>query len=127
MSKSLKLYRKIKATPEEVYRALTNPFTIELWSGEPATMSEEPDSEFSMLNGEITGRNIAFETAKMLKQEWYFEGEAEPSVVTIKLFPEKGGTQMMVEHLGIPEDAYENMVEGWKGFYLDALQDFFEA
>jgi hypothetical protein len=48
-------------------------------------------------------------------------------VVTIKLFPEKGGTQMMVEHLGIPEDAYENMVEGWKGFYLDALQDFFEA
>ena len=127
MSKSLKLYRKIKATPEEVYRALTNPFTIELWSGEPAAMSEEPGSAFSMLNGEITGRNIAFETDKMLVQEWDFEGEPEASTVTIRLFPEKSGTQIMVEHTGIPGEAYDNMVEGWKSFYLDALQDFFEA
>lgn len=127
MSKSIKLYRKIKATPEEVYRALTNPFTIELWSGEPAVMSEEPDSEFSILNGEITGRNIEFEPDKMLKQQWVFEGEEEESIVTIKLFPEKGGTQMQVDHHGIPDDAYENILEGWKEFYLDALQDFFEA
>ncbi len=127
MSKSIKLYRKIKATPEEVYRALTNPFTIELWSGEPAVMSLEPDSEFSLLNGEITGRNIEFETNKWLKQQWFFEGEEEESVVTIKLFEEKGGTQLQVVHEGIPDDAYENMLEGWKEFYLDALQDFFEA
>jgi uncharacterized protein YndB with AHSA1/START domain len=127
MSKSIKLYRKIKATPEEVYRALTNPFTIELWSGEPAVMSEEPDSEFSILNGEITGRNVEFEPEKMLKQQWFFEGEEEESIVTIKLFPEKGGTQLQVDHHGIPDDAYENMLEGWKEFYLDALQDFFEA
>lgn len=127
MSKSIKLYRKIKATPEEVYRALTNPFTIELWSGEPAVMSEEPDSEFSILNGEITGRNVEFEPEKMLKQQWFFEGEEEESIVTIKLFPEKGGTQLQVDHHGIPDDAYENMLKGWKEFYLDALQDFFEA
>jgi len=127
MSKSIKLYRKIKATPEEVYRALTNPFTIELWSGEPAVMSEGPESEFSILNGEITGRNIEFDPEKLIKQQWFFEGEEEESIVTIKLFPEKGGTQMQVEHTGIPDDAYENMLEGWKEFYLDALQDFFEA
>jgi uncharacterized protein YndB with AHSA1/START domain len=127
MSKSIKLYRKIKATPEEVYRALTNPFTIELWSGEPAVMSLEPDSEFSLLNGEITGRNIELETNKWLKQQWFFEGEEEESVVTIKLFEEKGGTQLQVLHEGIPDNAYENMLEGWKEFYLDALQDFFEV
>ncbi|MBW6497462.1 MAG: SRPBCC domain-containing protein [Bacteroidales bacterium] len=127
MSKSIKLYRKIKGTPEEVYRALTNPFTIELWSGEPAVMSLEPDSEFSLLNGEITGRNIEFETNKRLKQQWFFEGEEEESVVTIKLYEEKGGTQLHVVHDGIPDEAYENMLQGWKEFYLDALQDFFEA
>lgn len=127
MSKNLKLYRKLKATPEEVYRALTNPFTIELWSGEPAVMSEEPGSEFSLLNGEITGRNLEFEPEKMLKQQWYFEGEEEESIVTIKIFPDKGGTQIMVLHTDIPDEAFDNMVEGWKDFYLDALQDFFEA
>jgi uncharacterized protein YndB with AHSA1/START domain len=127
MTKSLKLYRKIKATPEEVYRALTNPFTIELWSGEPAVMSDKPDSEFSLLNGEITGRNLEFEADKLLRQQWDFEGEEEVSIVTIKLFPEKGGTQMQVDHTGIPEKAFENIRQGWKEFYLDALQDFFEA
>lgn len=127
MAKSIKLYRKIKGTPDEVYRALTNPFTIELWSGEPAVMSEEPNSEFSLLNGEITGRNLVFEPEKMLKQQWFFEGEEEESLVTIKLFPEKGGTQIHVVHEGIPDEAYENMLEGWQDFYLAALQDFFEA
>ncbi len=127
MAKSIKLYRKINSTPEEIYRALTNPFTIELWTNEPAVMSETPGSEFSMLNGEITGHNLEFEPGVMLKQQWYFEGEVEESVVTIKLFPEKGGTQILVEHTGIPDDAYQNMLLGWKEFYLDALQDFFEA
>lgn len=111
----------------EIYRALTNPFTIELWTNEAAVMSEIPGSEFSMLNGEITGRNLEFEPGVMLKQQWYFEGEEEESVVTIRLFPEKGGTQILVEHIGIPDDAYQNMLKGWKDYYLDALQDFFEA
>lgn len=127
MSKSIKLYRKINSTPEEVYRALTNPFTIELWTNEPAIMSETPGSEFSLLGGEITGRNLEFEPNKMISQQWFFEGEEEESVVTIKLFAEKGGTQVQVLHTGIPDDAYENMLQGWKEFYLDALQDFFEA
>jgi activator of HSP90 ATPase len=43
------------------YAALTNPYTIELWSGYPAEMSTEPGSEFSLWEGDITGRNIAFE------------------------------------------------------------------
>ena len=39
--KDFKKYFKIPATPEEVYIALSNPFTIELWSGYPAVMDEK--------------------------------------------------------------------------------------
>jgi uncharacterized protein YndB with AHSA1/START domain len=45
--KDFKKYYHISASPEEVYVALTNPLTIELWTGETALMSAEPGSEFS--------------------------------------------------------------------------------
>ncbi|MFO7873682.1 MAG: SRPBCC domain-containing protein [Bacteroidales bacterium] len=125
MSKSIILQRRIKATPDEVYRALTNPFTIELWSGDPAVMSEEPGSPFTMLDGNIVGENVAFEENKLIRQIWFF-GEDQPSEVTIQLFPEKSNTQIRIEHTGIPEEAYENMLAGWEESYLDSLQDFFE-
>ncbi len=123
--KSILLQSRIKGTPEEVYRALTNPFTIELWTGEPAVMSEEPGSEFMMLDGYITGRNIEFEPNKSLKQLWYF-GEDQHSEVSIKIFPEKAYSQIRIEHTGIPDEAYENMLEGWKEVYLESLKVFFE-
>ena len=123
--KAIKLNRKIKASPEEVYRALTNPFTIELWTGEPAVMSEEPGSPFTMLEGAITGENIAFERNRSSRQKWFF-GEDHASEVLIELFPDKNQTQVRILHTGIPEEAYDNMLTGWKEVYLASLQDFFE-
>ncbi|NLF43256.1 MAG: ATPase, partial [Bacteroidales bacterium] len=60
----------IKASPEEVYRALTNSFAIELWSGEPAQMEAVAGSEFSLWNGDIVGKNIEFVENEMIVQQW---------------------------------------------------------
>ncbi len=121
----LKIAQKIKASPEEVYRALTNPFTIQLWTDEPALMEEKPGTEFSILSGNITGRNIEFIPNQMIRQVWYFDGSE--SEVLIKIFPDKANTRIIVEQSGIPDDAYENMLKGWKESYLGPLTDFFEA
>lgn len=126
MSKEIKLTRKIKASPEEVYRALTNPFTIELWSGEPAVMNDVAGEEFSLLNEAITGRNVSLTPNAEIRQVWYFGDDVE-SEVTIRLFPDKAYTQVWVEHKGIPAEAYENMLEGWNESYLDMLKRFFES
>ncbi len=125
MAKELKLRRKIKATREEIYRALTNPFAIALWSGEPAVMNTEAGSEFSLLDEGIVGKNISFIPNEEIKQIWYF-GEDVESEVIIRLFPEKEDTLVWVHHQGIPDDAYDNMLEGWNDGYLDPLQAFFE-
>lgn len=123
--KNITLRRRINATPGEVYRALTNPFTIELWSGEPAVMNEEPGSPFTMLDGSIVGENIAFSPNRSIRQRWFF-GEEHVSEVLIELHADKDATQIRVEHSGVPDDAYKNMLAGWKESYLDSLQDFFE-
>ena len=54
--KTFKKTFKINAEPSDIYSAVTNPYTIELWSGYPAQMSTEPGSDFSLWEGDITGR-----------------------------------------------------------------------
>lgn len=123
--KEFKKYYLIPATPEEIYTALTNPITIELWTGEPAEMSTEPGSEFSMWDGSIIGKNLEFEPDKKLVQQWYFDGQPEPSIVTIKLHKDKNGTSAELRHTNIPDADYDDFVQGWNDYYFGALQDFF--
>ena len=124
--KDFKKYYHIPATPEEIYMALTNPFTIELWTGEPAVMSTEPGSEFSMWEGSIVGKNLAFEENKKIVQQWYFDGQPEESIVTIKLHPDKGATSVELRHTNIPDAEYTGFAEGWDDSYFGALIEFFE-
>lgn len=105
---------------------MTFPPTIKLWSGEEAEMSEEPGSEFSLWDGSITGINLEFEQGKKIVQKWDFEGSPEDSIVTIKLHPHQQGTSIELRHTNIPDEAYENITEGWEEVYFGALQAFYE-
>ena len=126
--KDFKKYYTLPAAPDEVYLALTNPLTIELWTGEEAQMSIEPGSEFSMWDGSICGRNLEFEPDKKIVQQWYFEGESDNSVVTIKLHPTKNNsTSVELRHINIPDKEYEDIISGWDEYYFGALEDFFSG
>jgi activator of HSP90 ATPase len=124
--KDFKKYYRIPATPEEIYIALTNPLTIELWTGETAVMSNEPGSEFSMWDGSIVGKNLEFEEGKKIVQQWYFDGQPEASVVTIKLHPDKTATSVELRHTNIPDADYADISEGWDNSYFGPLSEFFE-
>lgn len=116
----------IQALPEEVYTALTNPFTIELWSGYPAEMSTEPGSEFTLYDGDISGKNLEFRENEMIMQQWYFEGSQADSVVTLQLKPEQNNTIVELTHTNVPDEVFEEMAEGWKKIYFNSLKLFFK-
>jgi len=124
--KDFKKYYLLPATPAEIYIALTNPLTIELWTGEQAVMSTEPGSEFSMWEGSIIGKNLEFEEGKKIVQQWYFDGQPEASIVTIKLHPDKKGTSVELRHTNIPDADYQSFAEGWDDSYFGPLADFFD-
>lgn len=124
--KDFKRYYIIPAPPEDVYKALTNPVTIKLWTADESIMSTEPGSEFSMWDGSITGKNLEFEENKKIVQQWYFDGVSDHSIVTIKLHRHEDGTSVEVRHSNIPDDDFEDIVDGWNGTYMGALQDFYE-
>ena len=124
----MKDYKKhfiLAAPPEEVYAALTNPATIQLWTGEVAEMSTEPGSEFALWEESIVGKNLEFEAGKKIVQQWYFGEQEEPSIVTLKLHPDKKGTSVELRHTNIPDEAYNDIVDGWNETYFALLHDFY--
>lgn len=123
--KTFKKTFRINAEPSDVYAALTNPFTIELWTGYPAEMSTEPGSEFSLWEGDIEGKNIEFIQDRKIVQEWYFGEQEEKSIVTIIITPERDNSIVTVEHSNIPDDEFAGISEGWREYYFDAIANFF--
>ncbi len=123
--KDFKKYFLLHAEPADVYNALTNKLMLEIWTGEPVVMEEKEGTDFSLWDGEITGKNLEFEKDKKIVQQWYFD-EDEKSMVTIKLHSHKSGTSVELKHVNIPDEAYANIVEGWEEDYFGALSQLFE-
>lgn len=124
--KNYKKYYTIPASPEEVYLALTNPLSIKLWSGAEAEMSTNVGSEFSLFDGDIVGKNLLFEENKKIEQQWYFDGEKQESIVTIKLHAHPKGTSVELIHTNIPDIYYDEFVDGWNQSYFGELAEFFQ-
>ena len=122
--KNFKKYYIIPATPEEIYKALTTEITIRLWTGDIVEIDPRVGGEFSLWDGSITGKFLELEPDKKIVQEWYF-GEEEQSIVTIKLHEHKKGTSFEVNHINIPDDAYDDIVDGWDTEYVGSIIDFY--
>lgn len=125
--KDFKKYYTFPAPPEEVYLALTFPLSIKLWSGADAEMSTEPGSEFSLFDGDIVGKNLEFDYGKKIVQQWYFEGQDDESIVTMKIHEYKKGTSIELQHTNIPDEVYDEFVDGWNTSYFGELYEFFDG
>ena len=125
----MKDFRKtihIKVPREEVFNAISNPLTIELWTGYEARMETAPGSEFSMYDGDITGYIREVNPPSLMVQVWDFGDQEEESVVRIELFDEAGKTRLELSHTNIPDEAFNNIETGWKNYYLGALKSYLE-
>jgi len=123
---NFKKYYKVHAEPELVYQALTNAATIKLWTGADAVMEPVEDTEFSLWDDSICGRNISFVPFKEIVQEWYFGDQETPSIVTIRLHPDNHHTSVEVRQTYIPEEDFEDIKDGWTNVYMAALIDFYK-
>lgn len=124
--KEFKKYYIVTAPPDQVYLALTNEATFQLWSGDSADIQAYPGGEFSLWEGSIVGKFIELEPSKKIVQQWYFGDQPEESIVTIKLHPHDLGTSAELRHTNIPDDEYQDIIEGWNNVYFASLQEFYE-
>lgn len=135
---SVTLVRRIKASPAKVWAAITQPEQMILWWGPDAgpTLSAEADVRpggrfsvvFRLLNGQEhnpTGLYQEVVPEKKLVFTWDLPGAPEPkSLVTFRLEPRDGGTELTLIHEHLPdEDARQSHETGWSGL-LDKLPMF---
>jgi uncharacterized protein YndB with AHSA1/START domain len=135
---SVTLVRRIKASPAQVYAALTTPAQMIQWWGPDAgpTLSAEADVRpggrfsvvFRLLNGaehNPTGIYQEVVAGKKLVFTWEWPGMPErASRVTFLLEPLDGGTELTLIHEQLPDaDARDSHERGWSGF-LKKLSGF---
>ena len=118
---------EILAEPEEVYAALTNTFQIELWSGYPAQMEDKVGFVFSLWEGDLTGVNLEVQVNKLLVEEWFFGEQEEQSIVRIALKKNNNKTLVELDHSNIPNEAYDEITEGWREYYLGSIKSMLEV
>ncbi|MCT4615058.1 MAG: SRPBCC domain-containing protein [Marinifilaceae bacterium] len=117
----------ITASQEEVYNALTNPYQLEYWTGCEAQMQTKAGTEFSLWEGDICGMNIEFVENYKIVQEWFFGETSEASIVSLVLKKKKKDlTCVKLTHTNIPDEAYDEIVEGWEEYYLGAVKRYLE-
>lgn len=97
-----------------------------MWSGYPAEMKAEEGFVFSLWEGDICGVNLEVKPNRLLVQEWFFGETEQRSIVTIKLKKDGAQTRVELEHTYIPDEVFEEIVEGWKEYYLGAIKGLLE-
>ena len=87
-------------------------------------MSTVPGSEFSLWEGTIVGKNLEFIENKLVKQQWYFDDQEVESIVTIKIHDNEDYSSIELRHINIPDEHYDNIVEGWLEVYFASMLEF---
>lgn len=113
---------EIDATPEEVFRYLTEPSAMVQWMGQSAVLEAVPDGRFEVdVNGvPIRGRYVELDPPHRLVVSWGAEGNdvLPPGSTRLEftLTPTASGTQLRLVHSELPEDEAAKHAEGWMHF-----------
>lgn len=125
MKKFQKEY-KIKAKVTDVWKALTDPKTIDKWGAGPSVMSDKEGFEFKLWGGDIWGKNIEVENNKKLVQEWFGDKWDKPSIVAFTISEEDGTVNIKLDQRNIPDLEFEDIKMGWDEYYIGPLIEFVE-
>jgi uncharacterized protein YndB with AHSA1/START domain len=130
-SGALRVRRFIRATPDEVFRAWTEPGLIEGWMSPAGSARAEVDlrvgGRFRVVMAgagmeiEHTGEYLEVQPPKRLSFTWRspYTGN-DPSVVRVVLSPLEDGTELVLTHERLPEGAAPSHRDGW-GRMLERL------
>jgi uncharacterized protein YndB with AHSA1/START domain len=124
----------IDASPETVFRLLTDPIQYVRWKGRLAELEPRPDGrfrvEFPSTKDIAAGKYVEVVRDRRVVFTWGWEGnEAVPpgsSTVEIDLKPTGSGTLLRLVHRGLPQEAVASHSEGWD-YFLPRLTDVAEG
>ena len=132
MGKTVTIQHKtfIQATPREVYDAYIDAEKQSEFTDSIATSDPRVGGKFTAWDGYITGSYIELEPGTKIVQEWSssdFPEGVPPSRLEIILKGVKDGTDLIMAHLGVPEELAEDIDQGWKDYYWEPMKEYFKS
>jgi len=138
---SLEIKRFIKASPDRVYAAWTDPVQLKKWFGPENVQTRnliadvrvggqfrwdctDPEGKEVTIAGEYRelqpGKKIVFTWQLEEDEDW----KNHSSVVTVELSDREGGTEVRLTHIQLPsEESRDSHHEGWNSV-LEKLETF---
>lgn len=118
----------IRATPEQVWQALTDAAMMRQWSGQPAAFDPQPGGRYQLFGDYVTGQVVEIDAPNKLAQTWKPQDwTVEDSVVTFLLTPTAEGTRVELIHENVQPEDYEGTSRGWDESYVGAVKTILEA
>ena len=124
--KTIKQRYTINAPIEKVWQALVDVKMINQWGGGPAKMDNKKGTKFKLWGGDIYGTNTKVIKNKELDQDWFQKGWEKPTKVVFKLSAKGKQTNVILEHKNVPVDEFNDVAEGWKEYYMEAIKSLLE-
>jgi uncharacterized protein YndB with AHSA1/START domain len=124
---ALRLRRRLEASPERVFQALTDPARMRLWWGPEGASATEvevdlrPGGAFRIvIEGPDRARHVVggvyreIDPPRRIVHSWCWEGSPEESTVTLAIEPDGTGAVLVVTHERLPHRESRNAHEaGW--------------
>ncbi|MCX6035761.1 MAG: SRPBCC domain-containing protein [Chloroflexi bacterium] len=117
MSTTVTSEQFIKATPAQVYYALTHAAALHEWLCDFATVAPRPGGRMYLWwHGDFysAGEYIALEENRSVKFKWFARFEPTASEVTVMLTPKDDGTLVTINHIVPDGDEWRQRAQGFK-------------
>src|ERR1700730_3317909 len=118
----------IPASPQAIYDAWLDSRGHTAMTGSKAKMSNKLGDEVSAWDGYIRGKNVVLEPGKRIVQTWRtrkFTDVDPDSKITLTFAPVEGGTQITLDHSGVPDGHTSYEQGGWQKSYFEPMKKYF--
>lgn len=122
---TIEFNRRLRASPERVWQALTEADELTSWLAEASTFDGGLGGEVSLDFGEggvISGEVKTWDPPRLLSYTWVFPDGAE-SQVTFEASADGDGTLLSLTHERVPAQTARGYAPGWHAF-LDRFDAF---
>jgi len=126
--KTVKQTVLIKATPHNLYEAILDPKKHAKFTQSKAANDMKVGDKFSAYDGYISGTNLVLEKDKKIVQRWTCTDfpKGHYSEATFEFKKKGSGTELIFTQTGVPDENYDEILQGWVDFYWNPLKAMFE-
>ena len=111
---------RFKASPVRLFKMYMDSGQHSDATGAKAVVSRKVGGKFSAFDGVITGKMLAIIPDRMLVQSWraaHWKKTDLDSTLVLIFSRIKGGTQVHLTHVNVPEHDHSGVTNGWKTYY----------